>query len=90
MGGARVALTVAAVAPRVFAGFSPLPGVSSPGVTSAGPCALMTRREVADLLRCSTATVDRLAKRGVLSPVRLVPRGRVTYRAADVERLVSR
>jgi excisionase family DNA binding protein len=50
--------------------------------------ALVTRRELADLLRVSVRTVDRHVRRGVLEPVQLVPGGRVCFRAADVARLI--
>jgi predicted site-specific integrase-resolvase len=55
--------------------------------TDAPSRALLTRRELADLLRVSLSTVDRLRVRGVIRPVQLVPNGRVGYRVEDVEAL---
>jgi excisionase family DNA binding protein len=49
----------------------------------------VTRRELADVLRVSIRTVDRLARRGVIRPVQLVPGGRVGFRVEDVERLLA-
>ena len=49
---------------------------------------LLTRAELAEVLRVSTRTVDRLAERGVLRPVRLVPGGAVRFRTDDVEALL--
>ena len=57
--------------------------------TDAPSRALLTRHELADLLRVSTSTVDRLRARGVIRPVQLVPNGRVGYRAEDVEALLD-
>jgi hypothetical protein len=54
-----------------------------------GFCALLTKAEAAEALRISTRTLDRLAERGVLAPVRYAPRGRVHYRLGDVERAIS-
>jgi excisionase family DNA binding protein len=51
--------------------------------------ALLTRFELAELLRVSTRTVDRLARRGVITPVRLVRGGRVVYRSDEVARLLE-
>ena len=50
---------------------------------------LLTRRELADVLRVSLSTIDRLRARGVLRPVQLVPNGAVRYDADDVERLLD-
>lgn len=50
---------------------------------------LLTRRELADMLRISLSTVDRLRARGVLRPVQLVPNGAVRYDADDVERILD-
>jgi excisionase family DNA binding protein len=50
---------------------------------------LLTRAELADALRVSLSTVDRLRRRGVLRPVQLVPGGAVRYAADDVERLLD-
>ncbi|MFL5943680.1 MAG: helix-turn-helix transcriptional regulator [Gaiellaceae bacterium] len=57
--------------------------------TDASICSLLTRRELADTLRVSLSTIDRLRRRGVLRPVRLVPNGAVRFRAADVEALLD-
>jgi predicted site-specific integrase-resolvase len=57
--------------------------------TDAATRALLTRHELADLLRVSLSTVDRLRARGVLRPVQLVPNGRVGFRVEDVERLLD-
>jgi DNA-binding transcriptional MerR regulator len=52
------------------------------------PRALLTKRELADFLRCSVRTVDRLRERGLIEPVQPVARGGVRYRVEDIERLV--
>jgi Helix-turn-helix domain len=57
--------------------------------TDAPSGVLLTRLELADLLRISVSTVDRLRVRGVLRPVQLVPNGRVGYRVEDVEALLD-
>jgi predicted site-specific integrase-resolvase len=57
--------------------------------TNAQPRALLTRVELADALRVSLSTIDRLRRRGVLRPVQLVPGGAVRYAADDVERLLD-
>jgi excisionase family DNA binding protein len=53
------------------------------------PRALLTRAELADLLRCSTSTVDRIVRRGLLRPIRVVPGGAVRFKVEDVERLLD-
>jgi excisionase family DNA binding protein len=58
--------------------------------TIVAPRPLLTRKEVAELLRVSVRTVDRLTADGVLRPVRLRARGRVTFRSADVQALIGR
>ncbi|MGN8725701.1 helix-turn-helix domain-containing protein [Segatella copri] len=52
----------------------------------------MTRAEVADLLRVSLTTVDRLAADGKLRRHKPTgkPQGRVVFSADQVERLISR
>jgi hypothetical protein len=57
--------------------------------TDAPTRALLTRRELADVLRVSLSTIDRLRARGVLRPVQLIPNGSVRYDADDVERLLG-
>jgi DNA-binding Lrp family transcriptional regulator len=42
----------------------------------------MTRKEIADELRISTRTVDRIEKRGIIRRIRL--RGHPRYRRVDV------
>ena len=49
----------------------------------------LTRRELADLLRVSTSTVDRWRARGLLRPVQVTPGGRVVFRVEDVEALLD-
>ena len=51
--------------------------------------ALLSKKETADMLGVSTQTLDRYRRRGRLSPVQIVPRGRVRYRVRDVERLLD-
>jgi excisionase family DNA binding protein len=58
--------------------------------TRVAPRSLLTRAELAKLLRVSTRTVDRLARRGVIEPVRFAPGGRVVFRSDDIERLLGR
>jgi excisionase family DNA binding protein len=50
---------------------------------------LVTKRELASILRCSERTVDRLRATGRLRAVQLVPGGRVRFRRADVNRLLA-
>jgi excisionase family DNA binding protein len=50
---------------------------------------LLTKQELADLLRCSPRTVDRLRRRGVIAAVKFTPGGRVAFRRQDVERLLA-
>jgi hypothetical protein len=57
--------------------------------TDAPTRALLTRAELADVLRVSLSTVDRLRCRGVLRPVQLVPNGRVGFRVEDVAALLG-
>lgn len=57
--------------------------------TQTVPRPLLTRAELADLLRVSTSTVDRLRRRGLIRPVQLAPGGRVGFRVEDVETLLS-
>jgi excisionase family DNA binding protein len=48
---------------------------------------LLKRNETASLLRASASTIDRLARRGILHPVRV---GRlVRFRASDIARLIE-
>jgi len=49
---------------------------------------LLTEQELADLLRCSPRTVDRLRSRGLIEPVKLTPGGR-RVRREDVEALIA-
>jgi excisionase family DNA binding protein len=49
----------------------------------------MTTTAVAAYLGVSIWTVYRLVEQGVLQPVRLSPRGRLRFRAEDVERLLE-
>lgn len=49
---------------------------------------LLTKPELARLLRCSERTVDRLRASGRLRAVQLVPGGRVRFRHDDVDRLL--
>jgi excisionase family DNA binding protein len=58
-------------------------------VIDSQPRALVTKQELAGLLRCSASTVDRLRRRGVIETVQLVPGGRVRFRVEDVERLLD-
>jgi excisionase family DNA binding protein len=51
---------------------------------------LLTKQEMADLLRVSPRTLDRLRERGIIDAVQLLPRGRVLYRRRDVEALLAR
>jgi Helix-turn-helix domain len=51
--------------------------------------ALLTRAELAEVLRVSLSTIDRLRRRGVIRPVQLVPNGRVAYRVEDVDALLD-
>jgi predicted site-specific integrase-resolvase len=51
--------------------------------------ALVSKAEAAELLGVSTQTLDRYRLRGRLSPVQIVPRGRVRYRVRDLERLLD-
>jgi predicted site-specific integrase-resolvase len=51
--------------------------------------ALVGKAEAADMLGVSTQTLDRYRRRGRLSPVQIVPRGRVRYRIRDLERLLD-
>lgn len=51
--------------------------------------ALVSKKEAAGLLGVSTQTIDRYRRRGRLSPVQIVPRGRVRYRVRDLERLLD-
>jgi excisionase family DNA binding protein len=51
--------------------------------------ALVTKQELAELLRCSPSTVDRLRRRGVIESVQLMPGGAVRFRVEDVERLLD-
>lgn len=53
------------------------------------PHPLMTRSELADLLRVSVETVDRWRRRGRLRGVQVVAGGRVRFRAEDVEALID-
>jgi len=50
---------------------------------------LLTKLEVARLLRCSLRTVDRLRSRGLLAAVQFTPGGRVAFRREDVEALLE-
>ena len=50
---------------------------------------LLTKKELADLLRCSPRTVDRLRARGLIDAVKFSPRGRVAFRREDVEALLD-
>jgi excisionase family DNA binding protein len=50
---------------------------------------LLTKRELADLLRCSPRTVDRLRSRGLIAAVKFTPGGRVAFRREDVEALLD-
>ena len=50
---------------------------------------LLTKQELADLLRCSPRTVDRLRSRGLIEAVKLTPGGRVAFRREDVEALIA-
>lgn len=58
-------------------------------MVSSGKQRLLTRCELAQLLRVSERTVDRHVERGLLRPVRLVPGGMVTFCADEVERLLD-
>jgi hypothetical protein len=51
--------------------------------------ALLTRAELADVLRVSLSKVGRLRRRGVLRPVQLVPNGRVGHRVEEVAALLD-
>ncbi len=51
--------------------------------------ALVSKAEAAELLGVSTQTIDRYRRRGRLSPVQIVPRGRVRYRIRDLEWLLD-
>lgn len=53
------------------------------------PRPLLTRQELAHLLRVSLSTVDRLRARGVIRPVQLARGGAVRFRADEVERLLD-
>lgn len=50
---------------------------------------LLTKHKVCGLLRASPHTVDRLVAAGVLTAVRLVPRGRHRFRVEGVEALIA-
>jgi predicted site-specific integrase-resolvase len=50
---------------------------------------LVSKKGAAELLGVSTQTIDRYRRRGRLSPVQIVPRGRVRYRVGDLERLLD-
>jgi excisionase family DNA binding protein len=50
---------------------------------------LLTKTEVARLLRCSPRTVDRLRGRGLLDAVQFTAGGRVAFRREDVESLLE-
>lgn len=64
--------------------------------TDAPGRALLTRHELADLLRVSLSTVDGLRVRGVIRPVQLVPNGTATrhpwdpFAGADCRTTVAR
>jgi excisionase family DNA binding protein len=49
---------------------------------------MLTKLEVAKLLRCSPRTVDRLRARGRLQAVK--PGGKALFRPEDVDRLLAR
>jgi len=57
-------------------------------VVSADQPILMTRREVADVLRLSLDTLDTWAREGKITSVRL-PSGQRRYRRQDVEALIT-
>jgi excisionase family DNA binding protein len=50
---------------------------------------MLTTNEACDVLRCSRQTLLRLARRGMLAPVRMNAR-RNLYRSADIEALIDR
>jgi len=50
---------------------------------------LLTRQEVAKLLRVSQSTVIRYESRGVLKPVKLPETRTVLYDKADIKKLIS-
>jgi excisionase family DNA binding protein len=49
----------------------------------------LTKPKAAEVLGVSARTLDRLRDRGALPAVQYLPRGRVRFRAADVERLLD-
>ncbi len=51
--------------------------------------AVLTRAEVARLLRMSTRTVDRAVKAGVLRAIRLTPNGVPRFARSEVEALID-
>jgi excisionase family DNA binding protein len=57
--------------------------------TDTVPRPLLTRAELADVLRVSTSTVDRLRRRGQIRTVQLARGGRVGFRVEDVEALLE-
>jgi hypothetical protein len=59
-------------------------------ITTDAVPALLDRREAAEVLCISTATLDRLAKAGLLVPVRFPPSGRtVRYDPRDLLRFIE-
>lgn len=53
--------------------------------TQSVPRTLVTRRELADLLRVNTSTIDRWRRRGLIRPVQFARGGAVRFKAEDVE-----
>jgi excisionase family DNA binding protein len=77
------------VADRGAPGFGTAPGFTTFMSVNVAPCTLLTRQELADVLRVNVRTVDRLQRRGLIAPVQLVRGGRVRFRHDDVERLLT-
>jgi excisionase family DNA binding protein len=50
---------------------------------------LLTIRQVAETYGVAPVTVRRLVDLGRLTPIRLMERGRLRFRAADVQRLID-
>jgi hypothetical protein len=77
----------AAVA-KVIADGDPIASPTSPRAASSSAPTLLTSQKAAAMLRCSVATLDRLARQKVARPTRIG--GLVRYSAAEIARLAKR